>query len=134
MTTIRLEGVPEALDTIDGLRDISDILRPPLKRALLRLQRKMAVYPPPPPNSSYRRTGTLGRRWTTATSEITRQRRAEIEGRVGNNTEYGPFVQSAQFQADIHRNRWRTAEDVAESEERWIQGEFENALQSRADE
>lgn len=38
--------------------------------AAFRIQRRMATYPSKRPGSSYRQTGTYGRRWTTSVEEI----------------------------------------------------------------
>lgn len=134
MPTITLEGAPRAHRKLNDLDDISDILRKPMNRALFRLAEKMSAYPPPPPGSTYRRTGSYGRRWTTASREIRRATTTRIEGRIGNNTTYGPVVGSAQFQAKIHRNRWSTDESVAEQEEKWIGDQFESAMDDKVNE
>jgi len=134
MPTITLEGAPRAKRKLNDLDDISDILRKPMDRALFRLAEKMSVYPPPPPGSTYRRTGTYGRRWTTASREIRTATATRIEGRIGNNTVYGPVVGSKQFQAKIHKDRWGTDESVAEKEEKWIGDQFDKAMQDRVNE
>lgn len=134
MPTIKLEGVPAASSKLDSLDDISDILRKPMDRALFKLANVMSVYPPPPPGSTYRRTGTYGRRWTTATREIATSTAKRIEGRIGNNTSYGPRVGSKQFQAPVHRDRWTTDEEAATQEEDWIGEQFEKAMVKRIDE
>ena len=131
MPTIKIEGVPRAHRKLDSLDDISDILRKPMDRALLRLANVMSVYPPPPPGSTYRRTGTYGRRWTTATREIPTATAKRIEGRIGNNTSYGPVVGSKEFQAKVHQNRWTTDEDMAAQEEAWIGDQFEKAMDDK---
>ena len=71
---------------------------PPLQRSVLRLQRSMQVYPPAPAHSSYVRTGSYGKRWTTHVDVGSHQ----LVGTVGNNIEYGPFVGSSQFQTAQH--------------------------------
>lgn len=131
MAQITLQGVPKAHRKLNSLDDVSDMLRRPMDRALLRLAERMSVYPPPPPGSTYRRTGSYGRRWTTASREIRTATATHIEGRIGNNTTYGPLVGSKEFQARIHQNRWPTDEDVAEQEEEWIGEQFEKELQDR---
>lgn len=118
---------------LDNLDDLAGILRKPMDRALFRLQNRMADYPPPPPGSTYRRTGTLGRRWVGAKREIVRATSAEITGRIGNNTEYGPYVQAKQWQRRVHRGRWPNDEDVASQETPWIQRQFDDALGDAAE-
>lgn len=133
MTTIRLEGVPNANRKLDDTDDIGDMLRKPMDKALFKLQNRMAMYPPPPPGSTYRRTGTLGRRWTTGRREIPIANSQRIEGRVGNNTSYGPFVQAKQFQHRIHRGRWPDDEQVAKEETPWIERQFNKAMDDAAE-
>jgi hypothetical protein len=105
--TITITGVDRLfakLGRIQGTR----ILLPPMERAVIRLQRYMAKYPAPPPKSRYRRTGTLGRRWTTRVESTG----DGVQGKVGNNTEYAPRVQSRKFQAKPFKGRWQTDADA----------------------
>lgn len=81
-----------------------DVLEPPLRRGALRIEAEMKLYPQQKTGTRYRRTGTLGRRWTTAVTKAAT--RLEVE--VGNNTVYGPFVQSEARQAWMHKGRWLT--------------------------
>lgn len=82
----------------------------PMRRSVLLLQNRMATYPPQRPGSRYVRTGTLGKNWTTKVEESPNR----VLGIVGNSrTSYAPWVQSARFQAGIHRGRWQTDEQVA---------------------
>ncbi len=94
-----------------GKFELGETLRPPFERGLLRMQGAMAQYPSPRTGSTYVRTGTLGRRWTSAKPVIT-----PLRGRVVNNTKYGPYVQrdpseGQPSQARVHQGRWQT--DVA---------------------
>lgn len=134
MPTITLEGAPRARRKLNDLDDISDILKKPMDRTLFRLAEKMSVYPPTLPGQTYRRTGTYGRRWTTAQREIRTATATRIEGRIGNNTAYGPQVGNKEFQSIIHKGRWPTDEDVAKAEEGWIGEQFEKAMEDRVDE
>jgi hypothetical protein len=102
-----------------------DKLEAPMKRGVYRLQAYMQDYPPAPAHSSYVRTGTLGRRWTT---NIDRNSDGLV-GRVGNNVSYGPWVQSAQFQARFHaRTGWRTDERAVEENRAEIVADFQQAV------
>jgi hypothetical protein len=101
------------------------ILEPPMQRAVLRVQRTLQHYPPPPPRSTYVRTGTLGRRW------LTRVKRAGngVEGRVGTNVRYAPFVQSRVFQTGQHRRTgWTTDAESVRVNEGAIVDDFHNAV------
>jgi hypothetical protein len=66
---------------------------------------ELAEYPPQG-SSTYRRTGTLGREWTTATPEW-QASSSGFEGTLGNNTPYGPYVQDDERQARRLAARWR---------------------------
>ena len=123
MTTITIKGVDELVAKL-GKAAAIETLRPPMKRAVVRLQRGMAEYPTLRAGSSYVRTGTLGRRWTTRVLRSA----GGLRGKVGNNTSYGPFVQSRQFQASIHRGRWQTDEQVVERNEGAIVQDFTRAI------
>ena len=131
--TIEVQGLKEALRMLEqGQRGVERELRDAVNRVLLMLQDRIAKYPPPPAGSTYRRTGTLGRRWTTAQPHIFVQRRM-IEGVIGNNTEYAPYVQSRSMQAWMHRGRWQTIEDVVERSrdeaQRILEGAVTRALE-----
>ncbi len=123
-TTIQIDGIPELFAKLDRVQAI-DTLRPPMQRGVYRLQGYMANYPPQAP-TSYVRTGTLGRRWTTKVT----QGGDGLVGKVGNNTEYGPFVQSSAFQASVHRGRWQTDADAIQDNERAIVADFERTIQA----
>lgn len=120
---IDLDGIADLEHKLARV-DILDLLREPMYRAVLRLQSAMAKYPPPPPRSKYRRTGTLGRRWTHRVSE----ENGALIGFVGNNTMYGPYVQSDQFQAWMHKGRWQTDKEVAERERPAIISDFQQVI------
>ena len=79
-------------------------MRPAMSSVGFLIQNQMANYPPAIAGSSYRRTGTLGRRWTM----VVNQYPGMIATEVGNNTKYAPWVQSDQFQAKVHAGRWKT--------------------------
>ncbi len=106
MANIEIRGVEELIAKL-GRAAALDTLRPPMQRGVLLLQAGMANYPPARAGSRYVRTGTLGRRWTTKISQDAQG----LTGKVGNNTSYGPFVQSSMFQAAVHRGTWQTDED-----------------------
>ena len=123
MTTITIKGVKELSEKLDRASR-NDVLVPPMHRAVMRIQRVMATYPPQRAGSRYIRTGTLGRKWTTKVTAS----QSGVRGKVGNNTPYGPFVQSSQFQASIHRGRWQTDESVVDKNRAAIIAEFERAI------
>lgn len=119
---IELEGLEEALKQL-GTAGTLDALEAPMHRTMFRLQRAMAVYPPPPSGSRYRRSGSLGRRWTTQVYRFN----GDLVGKVGNNTLYGPYVQSEQFQAHW-MTHWQTDQEVINREKSTIINDFERAI------
>jgi hypothetical protein len=123
MASIEIKGVDELIRKLGKVEGVK-VLEAPMKRSVYRLQRDMADYPAQRPGSSYVRTGTLGRRWTVKIS----RRSDGVEGRVGNNTVYAPFVQSHRFQARIHRGRWQTDAKVVDKNRQAIVADFERAI------
>lgn len=122
--SIKIEGIEELFRKLDQATAVQTLV-PPMQRAVLRLQSRMANYPPAPPRSRYRRTGTLGRRWTTRVT----QESDGVRGTVGNNTVYGPLVQSSRFQTRIHqRTGWQTDRSVLEEERDAIVADFQRAI------
>lgn len=124
MVQIRIEGI-DKLQAKLGKVMAAQTLRPPMQRSVYRLQRYMGRYPAQPASSTYRRTGTLGRRWTT---EVTKGAGGGLIGKIGNNTTYGPWVQSSRFQARVHRGRWQTDEDAIKDNEDAIVSDFAAAI------
>ena len=138
MVEIEIRGT-DALIAKLGKVQTTTVLRPPMQRAVLRIQRDMQEYPPQRVGSRYVRgrgmanaagavvhktSQNLGKRWTTKVH----QAGAYLEGKVGNNVSYAPFVQSRQFQARIHRGRWQTDAQVVDRLARTIIGDFEQTI------
>jgi hypothetical protein len=81
------------------------------EKALYYVWGEIPPYPPPPPDSTYRRTGTLGRTLTTrrgrtpgALGEV-RAFAEQIRIVAGSAIPYADLVVGAQ-QARVHRERW----------------------------
>ena len=83
-------------------------MRGPMEGSLALIIGGMAAYPPQPSRSTYRRTGTLGRRWTSQVHQSS----DGLSGEAGNNTSYGPYVQDSERQA-AHMVHWQTDDQVA---------------------
>jgi len=135
MASITIEGIDELMDKLGAVEAI-EVLEDPMQRAVLRLQGRMATYPPPPLSSTYIRgygfhgrpatSEKLGQHWTTKVTQQT----VGYEGRVGNNVSYGPLVQSAMFQTKAHkRTGWVTDEQVLEEELPAILRDFERVIE-----
>lgn len=120
---ITISGLDRVGARLDSLH-LDEVLRNPMHRAVLRIQADMQKYPPQRAGARYRRTGTLGRRWTTRVVSEARR----VEGTVGNNTSYGPFVQSSRFQARIHRSIWQTDAQVVDRNIDAIVSDFRAAI------
>ena len=133
MPSVSIRGLDELVRRTDI--NFEELLVEIIKRSEIRVEGVMKKYAPRPASGVWaaqtsrrqkaaffsrlrrgeidgQRTGTLGRRWT---HEITRGG-GTVRGEVGNNTEYGPYVQSDEFQAGFHRGRWVTDLQAAEAE------------------
>lgn len=125
---IEIQGLAPLLQ---ALEHYPDLVRPEMEQAaeaaLLSLIPPLADYPAAPSSSTYRRTGTLGRTWTTARPEFA-PLETGFEASIGNATPYGPFVQGDE-QAKMHQGRWKTAQQIAEARRGEIEQYFEKALQ-----
>ena len=66
---------------------------------------ELASYPTAIDGSEYRRSGNLGREWTAAQPEF-QAMSSGFEGKLGNNTPYGPYVQDDERQARRMAARW----------------------------
>ena len=109
----QLEGIQDALQhEADGAA--MERVGTTVHQALLLLATYAADYPPQPAGSDYRRTGTLGRLWTTATPHMTMSGHV-LDARIGNATPYGPWVQDPEQQRRVHRGRWQTTDEVVQS-------------------
>lgn len=120
---LSIDGTEEIRKTLVDLVS-ADSLEGAGNRSGLLVVNRMAKYPQKPAGSTYDRTGTLGKRWTYRLRGSGR----ELEIRVGNNTVYGPWVQSEQFQARVHKGHWQTDEQVLNQEDDRIRGFFEDAI------
>lgn len=122
--SIKIEGIDKLIAKLGKAQGLNH-LRPAMQRSVYRLQARMAQYPAQRPNSRYRRTGTLGRKWTSKIDQSSN----ELQGKVGNNTYYAPLVQSRRFQAKIHRSLWiNTDQYVLDTERRNIERDFKQAI------
>jgi hypothetical protein len=129
---IKTTGVKELEGKITVLQSKLDpnnpagTLRAVMQRSLYRLQIGLATYPPQRASARwYKRTGTLGRRWTTKIDPGN-----PMVGRVGNNTVYAPEVQSHDYQRRSLRGYWQTDKEVLERNREIIIREFQNAIGS----
>jgi hypothetical protein len=123
-----LKALPEASSRI-----ALDAAEPAMLGAVVELHGKLPQYADPVPGSGYKRTETLGRKFT---EQVERSEDA-IMGEIGTNVPYAPWVMGASFpgeeiggrikyQAKVHQKRWWQFETVIDAnvDGAWI--EFEN--------
>lgn len=144
--TIEIEGVEDLARKFDAAGQVM-VLRPPMVRGLARLEDPIKTYPPPIASGHWaanttprqrraffallrtrrisgKRTGTLGRRWTSRITE----KGVNLEGEWGNVTTYAPFVQGEETQARFHRGRWITDQQVIDRNRQAIVDDFGQAI------
>jgi hypothetical protein len=131
---IRIEGIEPLLRKLKSIDDLKPV-KAAIKAAALHIKGKIAVYP----SSSIANSETQGRwyergygpKWRRKDGSVGGRKTSETLGRrwtiqiknsgltaiVGNNTSYGPYVQSAEKQAKFHGLRdWKTDEQVLDEE------------------
>ncbi len=144
--TIEIEGVEDLARKFDAAGQVM-VLRPPMVRGLARLEDPIKTYPPPIASGHWaanttprqrraffallrtrrisgKRTGTLGRRWTSRITE----KGASLEGEWGNVTAYGHWVQGHGDQVAFHRGRWITDQQVVDRNRQAIADDFAQAI------
>lgn len=84
-------------------------------------QRRLSDYPAS--QSDYLRTGTLGRAWTT---DGPRSEGGNLVVKVGNKTEYAPFVQGREPVSWAQTYGWPNVVEVAEA----VWGQYKGPLTS----
>jgi hypothetical protein len=90
-------------------REMDSEIRKATDKAMKYAHSQVPPYPPKPANSTYTRTGTLGRRMYTQVRPLGQ----ETVGVIGNNTEYAPFVIDENRQAR-QNSHWWTLQAVVE--------------------
>lgn len=84
-------------------------------------------YPAQRPGTSYRRTQTLGRRWTYRVTMTLYSATAVL----GNNTPYAPYVQSEEEQAEVHQGwGWTTDADEIEASKEYAPAIINDAIEA----
>lgn len=122
--SISIRGVDRLVAKFGAIQS-AQILLPPVQRAVLRIQNYMAVYPAQKnPKTRYVRgrgwadadgkvrhytSEHLGKRWTTKVESLGN---GGVQGKVGNNASYAPYVQSKKWQAFVHKGWWQTDRDA----------------------
>jgi hypothetical protein len=144
MTDIEIRGLQEA---IQKYKDAPQKLRAGLRKTMFTsldiVHENVKPYPPPPTDSSYRRTGTLGRTLgasrggalTGSKPDIYRVQQTSADnmtGYFGTKLDYAPYViggaQDDPGQAWMHKSRWWTIDDVAEAAKEKVQAAWNELI------
>lgn len=137
--SISISGVDRLVAKFGAIQS-ARILLPPTQRAVMRLQRYMAIYPAQRnPKTRYVRgrgwadedgkvrrftSEHLGKRWTTKIESVG----GGTQGKVGNNASYAPYVQSKKFQAKVHKDWWQTDRDAIRDLRSTIVRDFNDSI------
>jgi hypothetical protein len=123
-SSIEIRGLKELIERMQKYpRELQQSVGVTMDAAMLALHENVPPYPPPPGDSSYDRTGTLGR--TLGSSEgggrsgtpdvyEVREMGSTWEGHFGTNLDYAPHVIGDDTQAWMHQGRWWTIKTVAD--------------------
>jgi hypothetical protein len=132
---IEIRGLDELMQRMRQFpQKLNASIKTTMQAALLTLWENVPPYPPPPDDSTYVRTGTLGRTLGSAEGggkgsgqpdvyEV-RELGAAWEGRFGTNLEYAPYVIGDDTQAK-HMGHWWKISVIKERAEEKINRLFE---------
>ena len=154
MTTITITGLDAVAHRLKTIDDIALHLGPPMTKSLMHLQRRMARYPrkspgaftrlatpaqkraywarvksgeiSTDPRTGYRRSGTLGRKFS---HKVTRHANG-MTGELTNNAPGAIYVIGERQQPFHKESGWPQIDDVAAKESKAIQGYFDDAIRN----
>jgi hypothetical protein len=112
---VQVEGVDALLR---GFQRVFTNLTPLMVDLEKRVAEKLQHYPPPPPNSTYERTGDLGRAWAvSADARGTNLYQDRVSVEMKNDMAYAGWVQGVGTQTQQHqRTGWQTTQQVLDAE------------------
>jgi hypothetical protein len=132
--SIEIRGLDELLARMRQFpKKLDASMRVTMQAALLALWENVPAYPPPPDDSTYVRTGTMGR--TLGSGEgggksggqpdiyEVRELGSGYEGHFGTNLDYAPHVIGEETQAK-HMGHWWKISVIKEKAQEKIQGLF----------
>lgn len=122
---VELEGEEKVNAALAALKN-PNFLRPTFSKIGAAYVLDLATYPPQRPDSSYRRTGNLGRRW----KHVGVGGLFTVGQIIGNNALYAPDVQGPPgTQAPIHEDWWpNTIDKVFKERFNWSQEQVYRAI------
>ena len=127
VATLKIEGLDHLVRKLGELK-AQELLVPPMTWAVLRVERRMKTYPARKPGSRYVRgqgmpdadgvvrnftSEKMNEKWTYKVE----RGNGKVTGTVGTNVSYAPLVQSAMFQASMHKPLWRNTDQAVLNEE-----------------
>lgn len=121
---ITVKGAEKVIKKLNSFNDPA-AMRRAMDKSLQHIQRRIAKYPPKPGHSTYRRTGTLGRLWTT---KIENQGKRGI---VGNMTPYATYVQGPRRRYFHKAAGWKSIQEVGTEEANAVIGYFEDEIRKK---
>lgn len=140
---IEVRGLDELIARMKAFpTQLKDAMKVTMDAAMLALWENVPPYPPPPSDSTYVRTGTLGRTLgsgeaggkASGTPEVYEVRAlgSGYEGHFGTNLEYAPYVIGDDTQAR-HMAHWWKVSAIAEKANEKIQGLFKTMADKLAE-
>jgi len=121
--SVEVKGLDKAIARLKD-EHVRREIKTAVNQSVTVLEHDMKEYPDQT-KDSYKRTGMLGRAWTTKVTGGV----SGFVGKVGNNVRYVPWVQSKMFQAWMHKDLWKnTDQQVLANNRARIIGFFQSAL------
>ena len=124
---IEIKGVDELIKKL-GKVEGRKVLRQPMDDSMALVKASAMQYPQPIPNSTYVRTNVLKNSWSKPENTYVKDTGNGLQGTVGTNVEYAPWVVSHQFQARIHWSRWPTDRGILAKHRPAIVKLFQSAI------
>lgn len=118
------KDIKNVTDLLRKLDKLTQRIAPKMNKLTEAMKVELQTYPSPPPNSSYIRTGNLGRSWHKEQKYDKDNFKASIytDGVEREGREYSVYVQKGErdgrpAQAWMHKGRWKTHTQVATANE-----------------
>lgn len=120
---IQIEGMDKVLKRLSEPR-MREEMSVAMKESVHLMHYRMAIYPAPPPNSTYRRTGYLGRSWYTNIRSFS----GDIQGYLANRAPYKDYVQGLEQTAQHEATGWKRIDREYQAAKSAILQLFKDAL------